>query len=380
MTKVEVGLDPLAELAANVATPFERALAMPKSVYTSEEFNQRELNGIFKQDWICAGRSSALENPGDYTTMEIAGEPIMVVRDKDGGLRAQSNVCRHRMSILLEGQGNVSSIVCPYHAWTYGLDGQLRGAPAMMHNEQFEKSEICLPQIRCEDWQGWIMVSLNPDAQPVSEALKEVENLVGHYRMEDYVETFREHHHWNTNWKVLAENFMESYHLPVCHAGTIGGTVDLAEMECPEGFDAFNYHWILKNETFDLTLAHKDNKHLVGEDRRKTYLLAIYPSLMITLTPGYFWYLSLLPDGPDHVNIIYGGGLAPEFTADPDSEAHFARLKKILDEVNEEDKGCTEKVYKGLCSDRSEPGPLSHLERPNFEFAQYIHRMLAGKG
>ena len=250
----------------------------------------------------------------------------------------------------------------------------------MMHHEGFERSEICLPQIRCEDWQGWIMVSLNPDAQPVSEALRDVENLIGHYRMENYVETFREHHHWNTNWKVLAENFMESYHLPVCHGGTIGGTVDLAEMECPEGFDAFNYHWILKNETFDLTLAHKNNTHLEGEDRRKTYLLAIYPSLMITLTPGYFWYLSLLPDGPDHVKILYGGGLAPEFVADPEADAHFARLKSILDDVNEEDKGCTEKVYRGLCSDMSEPGPLSHLERPNFEFAQYIHRKLQGAG
>lgn len=372
MTKHPIGLDPLAELAASVSVPFERAHAMPKSVYTSEAFNDLELSGIFRRDWLCAGRASSLQNPGDYTTMEIAGEPIMILRDKDGGLKAQSNVCRHRMSTLLEGRGTVSSIVCPYHAWTYGLDGHLRGAPAMMHNEGFEKKDICLPQVRCEDWQGWIMVTLNPDAPPVGEALSDVERLIGHYKMQDYVETFQEKHRWNTNWKVLAENFMESYHLPVCHAGTIGGTVDLAEMECPEGFPGFNYHWILKNETMALTLAHPNNTHLEGEDRRKTYLLAIYPALMITLTPGYFWYLSLHPDGPDHVNILYGGGLAPEFVEDPEADAHFAALKGILDHVNEEDKGCTEKVYRGLCSDMSAPGPLSHLERPNFEFAQYI--------
>ncbi len=378
MTKHDVGLDPLAELRANVSVPFEQAQAMPKSVYTSEAFNRLELEGIFRQDWLCAGRASALATAGDYTTMEIAGEPIMVIRGHDGGLRAQSNVCRHRMSTLLEGRGNVGSIVCPYHAWTYGLDGQLRGAPAMMHNQAFERSKICLPQLRCEEWQGWIMVTLNADAPPVSEALSDVSELIGHYGMEDYTETFREHHRWNTNWKVLAENFMESYHLPVCHAGTIGGTVSLEEMECPEGFPAFNYHWILKNDTMALTLAHPNNTHLVGDDRRKTYLLSIYPALMITLTPGYFWYLSLHPDGPDHVNILYGGGLAPEFVEDPDADAHFEALKGILDNVNEEDRGCTEKVYRGLSSNLSEPGPLSHLERPNFEFARYVMERLGG--
>lgn len=369
------------ELKENVSRPFEQARAMPSSVYTSQDFLENELEHVFRRDWLCAGRSSSLPNPGDYTTMEIAGEPIMVLRDRDGVLRAQSNVCRHRMSTLLEGRGNTSSIVCPYHAWTYNLDGSLRGAPAMTLNESFCKSDIRLPQIRCEDWQGWIMVTLNADAPPVSEALSDINDLIGHYRMEHYVESFREHHRWNTNWKVLAENFMESYHLPVCHAGTIGGTVDLELMTCPEGTPSFNYHWIMKNETFALTLAHPNNKHLEGDDRAKTYLLSIYPALMITLTPGYFWYLSLHPDGPDHVNILYGGGLAPEFLEDPDSEKHFAELKDVLDRVNDEDRGCTEKVYKGLCADLSEPGPLSHLERPNFEFAQYLNsRIQTGLG
>jgi phenylpropionate dioxygenase-like ring-hydroxylating dioxygenase large terminal subunit len=376
MTRLESGIDPVAELRANVAVPFERAHAMPRSVYTSQMFCDLEVDRIFAREWLCAGRSSALKHPGDYTTMEIAGQPIIVLRDRDGGLRAMSNVCRHRMSTLLQGRGNTSSIVCPYHAWTYGLDGQLRGAPAMMHNEAFERDKICLPRVRCEDWRGWIMVTLNPDATPLDAALSEVDDLVGHYGMELYEETFRETYRWNTNWKVLAENFMESYHLPVCHEGTIGGTVDLAQMECPAGMEAFNYHWILKNESFALTLAHPNNTRLSGEDRRKTYLLSIYPALMITLTPGYFWYLSLHPDGPEHVNILYGGGLAPEFVEDRSSEAHFAELKSVLDAVNDEDKGCTEKVYRGLCSDMAKPGPLSHLERPNFEFAQYISRMV----
>src|SRR5574343_922545 len=154
----------IAELRANVATPFERARAMPKSVYTSPEFAKAEEEHIFAKDWLCAGRADALKEPGDYLTMDISGEPVIILRDRDGALRGMSNVCRHRMSTLLEGRGRVRSIVCPYHAWTYNLDGSLRGAPAMTLNEGFCKDAIRLPQIRVADWHGWIMVTLNLDA------------------------------------------------------------------------------------------------------------------------------------------------------------------------------------------------------------------------
>jgi len=116
----------LEELKQNVSVPFEQARAMPRSVYTSQEFLDQELEQVFRRDWLCAGRASSLPNPGDYTTLEIAGEPVMILRDRDGNLRAQSNVCRHRMSILLEGRGNTKTITCPYHAWTYELSGELR--------------------------------------------------------------------------------------------------------------------------------------------------------------------------------------------------------------------------------------------------------------
>jgi len=378
MTRHDPDLTPLEELRRNVGVPFEQALAMPKSVYTSPEFAAQEMQHIFAREWLCAGRADALPNPGDYLTMQISGEPIVVLRDRAGALRAMSNVCRHRMSQLLEGRGNTRSIVCPYHAWTYNLDGSLRGAPAMTLNESFCKEQIGLPQVRCEEWLGWIMVTLNPDAPSPSVRLAEVEALVGYLHMENYSEAFREEFRWATNWKVLAENFMESYHLPVCHSGTIGGTVDLMKMTCPEGLAAFNYHHILKNDAIPLALAHPKNTVLQGDERRRTWLLAIYPSLMITLTPGYFWYLCLTPDGPGHVNVLFGGGLSPEFVADPEAAEHFAQVKALLDEVNIEDKGCVERVYRGLCANMSEPGPLSHLERPNFDFARYISGMMPG--
>jgi len=360
------------ELAASVATPFEQAHAMPCSVYTSDTFLQAEIQSVFGQDWFCAGRASSIAKPGEYLTLELAGQPIMVIREKNGEIRAQSNVCLHRMSTLLEGRGKTNSIVCPYHAWTYELNGQLRGAPAMEQNQSFCKKGMRLPEVRCEQWLGWIMVTLNNDAPTVASQLAEVSDMVADYQMADYQESFFETHVWDTNWKVLAENFMESYHLPVCHKGTIGGQSKLEEMICPPGRAAFNYHTILKDDSLSIALAHPSNTRMHGERRRTTYLLAIYPSLLITLTPGYFWYLSLHPEGVGKVRIRFGGGMSNDFSDDPQAQQHFANLKSLLDDVNVEDRGCTEKVYQGLCSDFAKPGPLSHLERPNYDFAHYL--------
>jgi phenylpropionate dioxygenase-like ring-hydroxylating dioxygenase large terminal subunit len=365
--------DAAEDLRKNVSLPFEQARAMPPSVYTSETFLARETSSIFAHDWFCAGRADALANPGDYITLDLADQPIIVLRDKVGALRAMSNVCRHRMSTLLEGRGNTRSIVCPYHAWTYNLDGSLRGAPAMDQNAGFCKSDYSLPDIRCEEWLGWVFVTLNPDIPAVVQQLEKVEDLVADYDMTNYTETFFETHIWDTNWKVLAENFMESYHLPVCHAGTIGSLSKLNEMICPPGEDSFNYHTILKDETLRIAMAHPNNTRMQGERRRTTFLLAIYPSLLITLTPGYFWYLTLHPHGVGQVRIGFGGGMSNDYADDPDAQANFVQLKTLLDDVNVEDRGCTEKVYRGLRSQSASPGHLSHLERPNYDFAQYIN-------
>jgi phenylpropionate dioxygenase-like ring-hydroxylating dioxygenase large terminal subunit len=366
------------ELLETARRPFEQARAMPPSVYTSPDFLNRELETIFSKEWMCVGRSSRLANKGDYLTYELAGQPVVVLRDKEGQLRAFANVCRHRMSILLEGSGNKNSIVCPYHGWTYGLDGRLRGAPFMSHNTAFCKDDYALSSIRCEEWLGWVYITLDNERPSIASTLRPLEKMIAQYQMENYVETFRETHVWDTNWKVLAENFMESYHLPVCHAGTIGAYSKLQEMECPPGFAAFNYHWITKESSQPTANAHPNNTHLEGRWRRTAALLAIYPSHLITLTPGYFWYLSLHPKGPGQVAMVFGGGWSPEFMADPRADEYMVILKKLLDDVNVEDRGCTEKVYRGLCSGAARPGHVSYLERPNYDFMHYIADRTAG--
>jgi len=358
------------QLRESSACEFDEARSMPPAVYTAPDFLALEQENIFTKEWLCVGRASALENEGDYLTADIAGQPIVVMKTADG-IKAMSNVCLHRMSTLLEGRGHTRRIICPYHAWSYSLDGALLSAP-LMEGPHFCKESYKLPQVRCEVWQGWIYITLAMDAQPVAERLAELDKLIAHYGMGDYVETFYEEHVWDTNWKILAENFMESYHLPMLHRATVGPHSKLEEMECPPGHEAFNYHWITKEASLSIGNAHPDNDRLQGHWRKTTALLAIYPTHLITLTPGYFWYLSLQPRGVGQVHIRFGGGLSPDFIFDPKAQEYMASLKQLLDEVNAEDRRGVEAVFRGVHAPLARPGKLNRLERPNYDFARYL--------
>lgn len=355
--------------------PFSDARSMPPGVYTSADFLALEEQHIFGREWQCLGRASALKAPGDYLTTRIGAQPVVVLRDEHMQLKAMSNVCLHRMSVLLEGRGNVRRVICPYHGWNYAFDGALKGAPMMDRQEGFCKEHYRLPAVRCEEWQGWIYVTLDAAAPSVREHLAGLTTLIEPYGMSDYVETFYEEHVWDTNWKILAENFMESYHLPMLHRATVGPHSKLEEMECPPGQAAFNYHWITKEASLPIGNAHPDNTRLTGHWRKTTALLAIYPTHLVTLTPGYFWYLALQPQGVGQVHIRFGGGLAPEFISDTEANTHMITLKKLLDDVNAEDRRGVEAVFRGVHAPLAKPGHLSHLERPNYDFARY----LAGK-
>ena len=162
---------------------FEAARAMPPSVYTSPDVLALEQQCVFRRQWLCVGRASAIPQPGDYLTTEIAHQPIVVLRDRDGVVRAFSNVCLHRMSVLLEGSGRVhGGITCPYHAWTYNLDGTLRAAPHMQRSPAFRNDAYRLPELRVETWLGWIYVTLDAALPPVATHLAPLADLVGQVR------------------------------------------------------------------------------------------------------------------------------------------------------------------------------------------------------
>jgi choline monooxygenase len=364
----------VAKLKKHAARKLNRALTMPKEVYTSQAFHDLELSRIFEREWLCAGRAESLPKAGDYLTYRIGTQPVVIIRQKDGSLAAFSNVCRHRMMTLLDGKGSCRRIVCPYHAWTYDLDGSLVAAKHMEQSSGFDIGKQRLPKVRCEVWNGWIFITLNNRAAAPAKKLSALDAIIADYGAADYVEVDTQEHVWKTNWKLLTENFMEGYHLPVTHRKTVGAYFPVEDTKFGTGRadDAFTFQWFTKTEDAPVGTAHKDNTRLQGDMRRTSVLGSVYPCHMFVLAPDHLWYLSLQPLGMGEVQIRYGLAFAPELMAEKHLAARIKEAKDYLDETNEEDRGVVEGLYRGVQAPLAEPGPLSWLEKENLDFTRYI--------
>ena len=378
-----MALDPetdslLRALDEAASRPLERARSLPAMLYRSAAIAELERERVFRRDWVCPGLAAEIPKHGDYLTFTIAGEPVFCVRAKDGTVKTYANVCRHRMMQLVEGSGTTRRIVCPYHAWTYDLDGRLIGAGHMEKSDGFQKSDICLPEIRTEIWNGWIYLTLNPNAPPVAELLAPLGEVVDRYAMAGYVPVVSQEHVWNTDWKLLTENFMEGYHLPVAHKATVGAWFPVEATRFPEQVsEGFTYQTFVKSKQATYGRAHKDNTLLEDEWRYTSVLPTVFPTHMYVLAPDHLWYLTLRPKGVGQVDVRFGVALAPEVERSlDDREAWVADLVKFFDHVNGEDRFVVEGIYAGAQSGFAEPGPLSWLEREIHDFQRYLARRL----
>lgn len=374
--------DLLNRLFDNAQRPADMAVGLPPQIYTDPEILRLEEERIFAHEWLCAGLAAEIPNPGDYLTFAIGTQPIIVVRGADGVIRGLSNVCRHRMSRLVEGRGSARVFACPYHAWTYDLQGRLMGAPHMTRSEGFDKKRICLPEIRTEIWEGWIYVTLDPEIDSVAKRLQPLQSVVAPYRMAGYVPFVTQDHLWDTNWKLLTENFMEGYHLPVAHKRTVGAWFPAEETGFPDQlFDSFTYQTFIKNQDAKYGLAHKDNTVLEGRWRHTSVMPTIYPTHMIVIAPDHLWYLSLRPKGSGQVHVRFGAALAPEVLASlPDKDSFIAETVDFFDRVNAEDRFVVEAIYQGAKAPLAQSGQMSWLERELHDFQGYLARKLCGAG
>lgn len=370
----------LAALADQAGKPFEKAMTAPPRLYNSPEIHALEQQRIFGRDWVSPGLAAAIPEPGDYLTYSVAQQPIIVIRGKDGAIRSFSNICRHRMMVLLEGCGNVKRILCPYHAWNYDLEGRLIGAGHMERTEGFDKADFCLPEIRTEVWNGWIYVTLNADAPPIAEVLAPVLPHVTAYDMAGYVPIIQQDHVWKTNWKLVVENFTESYHGPVVHGTTVAVGAPPIETEFVEGdFDCFSFSFFPRTEAIRYGHAHPDNTRLEGRWRYTTVLFKLFPNQLMSLAPDLFWYLLLDPKGEGEVAIRFGVALAPErYAALEDPAALVADFVPFFEQVNNEDRTVVEGIYRGSLGPLAASGPFSWLEREIHNFMGYLSRRLNG--
>ena len=202
--------------------PLAQARHAPGYFYNSPEVYRLEKENIFLKEWLCVGRVEEVENPGDYMTFDIAGEPIIISRDAKGALHALANCCAHRGVEVVRGSGNADHFSCPYHGWAYELDGRLQGAPFMKEADGFDPETCGLTPLRLETWVGWIFVTFNPDPPALSEKVAEFERDFGLLKMEDCRLADKITLDLDCNWKLVVENLMDVYHSQVVHAKSFG--------------------------------------------------------------------------------------------------------------------------------------------------------------
>ncbi len=351
-----------------VRRPLLDAETMPAWTYTSPAFYRREVARIFGKVWNFLGAADQLPEPGDYRALTFAGVPLVLVRGNDGAVRAFANACRHRGSELLEGAGNCRTIVCPYHSWTYGLDGRLMTAPEMHESHGFDPAAFGLLPLRLETWGGFMFVNFDADAAPLAEYLGDLPQRVAPYRLEDMACVRRKEYVMACNWKLFVENAKESYHIATVHRQTINRYASARS----------SGYWVeeTKGEYCTTFAQHEGSMALLKGDagfpvieslagRREaggTSAPLIYPSTYLACTIDCAWYLELHPLGPDRTRLIHGALFPISRLTRPDFEATAQNYYKRWDITIEEDIVASERQQRGLDSPLALPGRFSHRE------------------
>jgi phenylpropionate dioxygenase-like ring-hydroxylating dioxygenase large terminal subunit len=352
----------------SVRKPLLEAETMPGWCYTSPEFYRREVERIWKKAWNFVGSVGQIPNPGDYFTLTFVGIPLIILKDGNGALRAFANSCRHRGSELLEGSGNCKLISCPYHSWTYELDGRLRGAPEMDKTLGFDKSQYGLIPIHLDTWGGFLFVNFDNNAGPLQKFLGNLPEKLAPYRLENMALVRRKTYDMACNWKLFVENAKESYHIGTVHRATINKYASAKSagywVEEPTGeyVVTFAQHEgsmaLLKGAKGFPTIEGLLGKREAGG----TYAPLIYPSTYLACTIDCAWYLEMHPLGPGKTRMIHGALFPKDRLERPDFEEVVENYFNRWDVTIEEDIVASERQQKGIDSPYAPPGRFSHRE------------------
>ncbi len=317
-------------MSLTITTDFIRGLAsstgdvavaetLPPLCYTDPVFYAFEKDALFAREWLCVGRESWASAPGDYFTTTIVGEPIIVARDADHILRAMSSVCQHRAMLVAEGQGNARGFVCPYHHWSYGLDGRLMGAPAMGRTCNFDRKDVRLPSFKVEVWQGFVFINFDPDALPLAPRLAAVDAAIANFGLavaEGPRPTPAGRFPWN--WKVMFENNNDGYHANKLHQGPMHDFVPSQLCEFPPA-DPADAGYLRFNGTLHPDASFNATQRallpifpgLDATDRNRMTFANIPPTLSLVMMSDMVIYLILRPDGPESLEQDTGVLVAP---------------------------------------------------------------------
>ena len=357
---------------------------LPREAYLSEAFHELERERIFRAEWMCVGREEVLARPGEFLVVEPVGERLLLVRGRDGRLRAFHDVCRHRGSRLVLDDPPAcdrprpagrfrGSIVCPYHAWTYGLDGRLRAAPFLDERHGLRKEDLSLYEVPVEAWGGFVFVHLGGRPAPtLAEQLGPVPARLARYPLARLRTARRITYEVAANWKVIVENYNECYHCGPVHPELCelvpafkerGG----AGLDWERGVPHREGAW-----TFTLT-GTSDRRpfpELAPEERDRHKGELIYPNLMLSLSPDHVAAFTLWPEGPGWTRIDCDFLFEPEEMERPGFDPSDA--VELWELVNRQDWRICEAVQAGMSARPFRSGYYAPMEDLALDIRRYV--------
>jgi Rieske 2Fe-2S family protein len=346
------------------------AKSLPQRYFLSPEIFAEEQEKIFSKRWVLAGHQSQIAKAGDYLTTEVAGESLIIVRDKHGGIHGFYNVCRHRGSRLIETRnGQCAAIQCPYHAWTYALDGRLIGAPHMDQVSGFDKTDYSLHAVNLALWEGFIFVNL-ADASTqrtgyisLDKWFAPLGGKFSRWNLSTLRSAKRIEYDVRANWKLVFENYSECYHCLGVHPELSKiSPSDSAENDLTEGPFLGGFMRIAKDKS--LTMSGNACALPVGgfgnQDFRFVFYYSIFPSMLLSLHPDYVMVHQLEPQSPERTLILCDWFFHPNAFEGDDFNPHDAI--EFWDMVNKQDWHVCELSQQGIASRAYKPGPYSARE------------------
>ena len=358
-------------------TSAQDARTLPQKYFVSPEVYEEEQEKIFAHHWVLVGHQTEVSKPGDFFVRDVAGESIIIVRDKDGEVRAFYNVCRHRGTRLCEEtSGHGSAIQCPYHAWTYGLDGRLIGAPHMDEVHGFDRDDYSLQTVNARVWEGFIFVNLASDTMPLEKWFAPLKGKFAEWNLPNLRSAKRVEYNVKANWKLMFENYSECYHCPGVHPMLSKvSPYDSAENDLTEGPFLGGFMKINKGES--LTMSGEACATAIAphdQDGDQVFYYSIFPNMLLSMHPDYVMVHQLWPQSTERTLILCDWFFHPAaFHRDvfrPNDAIEF------WDITNKQDWHVCELSQQGIASRAYEPGPYSSRESiPAAWDRDYLARM-----
>jgi Rieske 2Fe-2S family protein len=371
---------PADDLAAALA-PFGRSRMLPRAAYVDPAVFEWERRNIFS-GWICVGHAGDLDGVGMQRAVGNGADGVLLVHGDDRVIRAFANTCRHRGHELL-GCGATAkrrNIVCPYHSWSYRLDGRVRNAPGFSDVDGFEPDQFGLAELRLVNWHGWLFADPSGEDADFTDHVAGLEEVVGPYRPEDLTIVARHSYELATNWKVIAENYQECYHCSTIHPElsrisppTSGENLELA--------GSWMGGWMsIIDSAETMSLTGKSGgvaiKGLSEHELRSVMYLVGYPNLLVSLHPDYVMTHLMTPLAVDRTHVECAWAFPKDVAAQPGFDPAYA--VDFWDLTNKQDWAACESVQRGLSSPHARPGPLAPDEDGVYQFVTRVARSYQG--